>query len=165
MRSTCDGCAVDVAIAPCSQRSWLLLPFPFAFCVSHLLLLDVNYERFLIGDYIAALTVSRARRASTPSARSLAWATAGRRCSRLVKEFFGLVDLPRLQPIVYACVIVGNMGGMFLPGYYFDLYFPTRRASCCPSARPPSPAPSSCSSRTRSSHRCRRRSCNVHSVE
>jgi len=39
----------------------------------------------------------------------------------LVKEFFGLVDLPKLQPIVYACVIVGNMGGMFLPGYLHDV--------------------------------------------
>ena len=35
----------------------------------------------------------------------------------LVKEFFGLVDLTKLQPIQYACVIAGNMGGMFLPGY------------------------------------------------
>ena len=34
----------------------------------------------------------------------------------LVKEFFGLVDLTKLQPIQYACVIAGNMGGMFLPG-------------------------------------------------
>ena len=40
----------------------------------------------------------------------------------LVKEFFGLVDLPKLQPIIYACVIGGNMGGMFLPGFLFEMY-------------------------------------------
>ena len=40
----------------------------------------------------------------------------------LVREFFGLVDLPRLQPLQYACVIFGNMGGMFLPGYLKEAY-------------------------------------------
>ena len=35
---------------------------------------------------------------------------------------FGLRDLTRLQPIVFGAVIVGNMGGMFLPGLMHDVY-------------------------------------------
>ena len=33
----------------------------------------------------------------------------------LVKEYFGLKELAKIQPIIYGCVIVGCMGGMVTP--------------------------------------------------
>ena len=40
----------------------------------------------------------------------------------LVREFFGLKDLARLQPIVFGGMIVGEMCGMAMPGILYDVY-------------------------------------------
>ena len=40
----------------------------------------------------------------------------------LVREFFGLVDLSRLQPVVFGAMIVGEMLGMALPGVLYDAF-------------------------------------------
>ena len=39
----------------------------------------------------------------------------------LVKEYFGLAELAKIQPIVYGCVIVGCIGGMAIPGAIVEL--------------------------------------------
>ena len=39
-----------------------------------------------------------------------------------MREFFGLKDLTRLQPIIFGAMIVGEMVGMAMPGLLYDAY-------------------------------------------
>lgn len=118
----------------------LYLPFPLLFCLSHLLLLTVDVPKLLNAlrgggwwrwlGWSSRNAVLEAFGTATGMPRLLIFAaTAGLSygfgaslMQLLVREFFGLRDLTRLQPIVFGAVIVGNMGGMFLPGLMHDVY-------------------------------------------
>jgi len=108
---------------PALKRSFpIYIPFQLAFWLSHFLILDFDFGRFFSGDMLAALSVttSSARLTAFSLVAGLGYGFGASMLALLVKEFFGLVDLPKLQPIIYACVIGGNMGGMFLPGFLYD---------------------------------------------
>jgi len=109
---------------PSLKRSFLIyIPFPLMFTFSHMLILNFDLSaRLETGSVLAALSVtdSTPRLVAFCVSAGLGYGFGASMLALLVKEFFGLVDLPKLQPIIYACVIGGNMGGMFLPGFLYD---------------------------------------------
>ena len=127
-----NGCAIGgkvfvgiVFSTPALKRSLLVyVPCPALYCLAHFLLLDVAPAPLVAGDLLGAFTVT-----SSTWRLQLFCAVVGSTYGfvasllhLLVREFFGLVDLSRLQPIVFGAMIVGEMGGMALPGIMYDAY-------------------------------------------
>lgn len=110
---------------PSLKRSFLIyIPFPLMFTLSHMLILNFDLSaRLETGSVLAALSVtdSTPRLVAFCVSAGLGYGFGASIMALLVKEFFGLVELTKLQPTQYACVIFGNMGGMFLPGYLKDV--------------------------------------------
>ena len=100
------------------------MPFPLLFALSHLLLVDVLPSRLARGELVGALhvTTSVARLQLFCAVVGLSYGFVASLLHLLVREFFGLVDLARLQPVVFGAMIVGEMGGMALPGMLYDAY-------------------------------------------
>jgi len=123
---------------PALKRSVpIYLPFQLCYLLSHLVLLEVDLGRVLSGGgLLSALVVTsdQARLTLYSACVGLSYGFCASLMQCLVKEYFGLRDLAKIQPIVYGCVIVGCMGGMFIPGFLHDLtgsYKPFLALSMC----------------------------------
>ena len=101
----------------------LYVPFQLAYLLLHFVLLTVDVQA-LGGDApldAVGITDSGLRLALFAATVGVAYGFCASLMQCLVKEYFGLKELAKIQPIVYGCVIVGCMGGMFFPGFIFDL--------------------------------------------
>ena len=103
--------AVFISLPSLKKGLFLYLLFPLLYCLSPLLLLNVSVTRWLsTGSLLDALAVTQsdARLVTFCVAAGLGYGFGASVMALLVKEFFGLADLTRLQPLQYACVIFGN---------------------------------------------------------
>jgi len=106
-----------VLSTPALKRSEVLyVPFPLCFLLSHFLLLDF----FAPGG--VGVTSSTALLTAFSAIVGVSYGFCASMLQVLVKEYFGIVELAKIQPIVYGCVIVGCMGGMFVPGLILTLF-------------------------------------------
>ena len=110
---------------PALKRSVpLYLPFQLAFLLSHFMLLQFDLDALLSGASLLdslSVTGSTIRLGVYSAMVGTAYGFVASLIQCLVKEYFGLLELAKIQPIAYGCVIVGCMGGMFLPGFIHDL--------------------------------------------
>lgn len=108
------------------KRSYIVyLPSPLIFALSHFVLVDViSPARLMRGEVLAALAITtRVYRLRLFCAMvGVSYGFVASLLHLLVREFFGLVDLCRLQPIIFGAMIVGEMVGMAVPGILYDQY-------------------------------------------
>ena len=112
--------------SPSLKRSHLVyVPCPLGFALSHFLLMDISPTVLLGGGGLSAACTfaqSAARLRCFCAVAGLCYGFVASLLHLLVKEFFGLLDLTRLQPVVFGAMIVGEMMGMALPGVLYDVY-------------------------------------------
>lgn len=130
--STYNFCAVAGKVltgvflsTPALKRSLTLyIPFQLAYLLSHLMLFDLDPLALLQGNVDGALTVAHGTLRLTLFSMmvGLGYGFCASLMQCLVKEFFGLADLPKIQPIIYGCVILGCMGGMAIPGVLVETF-------------------------------------------
>ena len=110
---------------PHLKRSvWLYLPFQLAYLLSHLLLFDLSPVALITGDIDAAVNITQnsVRLTAFSAMVGLGYGFCASLMQCLVKEFFGLAELAKIQPLIYGCVIVGCIGGMAIPGAIVEVF-------------------------------------------
>mmetsp|Transcript_13384 Transcript_13384/g.26940 ORF Transcript_13384/g.26940 Transcript_13384/m.26940 type:complete len:172 (-) Transcript_13384:193-708(-) len=111
--------------SPGLKRSFLVyVPAPLLFCLSHFIILDVSLADLCLGQLGDAVhfATDTARLQVFCAVVGFAYGFVASLLHLLVREFFGLRDLSKLQPIVFGAMIVGEMCGMALPGVLADVY-------------------------------------------
>mmetsp|Transcript_40267 Transcript_40267/g.93974 ORF Transcript_40267/g.93974 Transcript_40267/m.93974 type:complete len:462 (-) Transcript_40267:181-1566(-) len=103
----------------------LYLVFPPLVLISHLLLVDFHplalfLDAGLVGA--ASVTSNNVRIVAFSIVVGFSYGFTSALIQVLVKEFFGLAELAKIQPVVYGCVISGQALGMFLPGLLKEIY-------------------------------------------
>ena len=111
--------------SPNLKRSRIVyVPAQLLFGLSHFVLFDMSLSTIAGGDLLGSITfaTSTVRLQLFCALAGLSYGFVAALLHLLVREFFGLKDLARLQPIVFGGMIVGEMCGMAMPGILYDVY-------------------------------------------